>query len=418
MPDKKRIDVKDLRIGMYVAELDRPWLASDFLFQGFLIREEKDLVRIREVCDHVFIDVEKGDAPGGVEDDPTWVYDNLEEAPSHKPVTVDARTEFREEVSRAREARDRAGKYLDHIFHDARLGEIVRTDEAREVVAGLVETVSGNPNASLWLNSLRQRHQRVATHCMNVCVLAAAFARHLGYEQAQIEDIGVGALLHDIGILDVGTEIIEKAEPLTADERGEILKHPERGHVQVSATPGIGPMALNVIRHHHERINGQGYPSGLSGNDIPREALVVAVVDIYDNVTSDRPFAKAITPHGALSLLRQLGPEELGTDLVQEFIRCIGIYPAGSLVELANGAVGVVASHTQNSRLRPVVMLLIDPDGKTLPQRPMVNLDSLAKTDGSAGWQIDRVVSPGEYGLDLADVIDAYTSVSNESLDG
>jgi putative nucleotidyltransferase with HDIG domain len=407
MTIKKRVEVADLKIGMFVAELDRPWLESPFLFQGFTIKDEKDLKQLRETCRYVLIDVEKGDdapaSPG------RRAASGIAPGPTSRPRQDPPRVGFRQEIGRAVKARAKAGGFVSRVFHDVRLGESVNTGEAREVVSGLVKTVSANANASIWLTNLRRQHERTASHCMNVCVLALAFARHLGYDREELEAIGLGALLHDVGLMRTPREILDKPDTLTGEEFEVVKRHPMQGYNVMRLVRGLPAMALNVVRHHHERVNGKGYPEGLSGDDIPREALIVAIADVYDTVTSERPYGEPVPPHQALGMLRQAGPEEFGTDLVEQFMRCIGIYPVGSLVKFATGALGVVVSHTQRTRLRPVVMMLREADGSGYQRRPLVNLDALPDGVDASHWRIESIVNPDDHGIDLTEIAEAQS---------
>ncbi len=389
--NKKQLPVAQLQIGMYVAELDRPWLESDFLYQGFVIENDEQLTQLRRQCEYVFIDVELGD-------------DLVEEARAvpDKP-KAHSLERFERELERAADVRAKGTRVMEQLLEDARLGESVNTREAHTVVAELAASVASNANASLWLTNLQRAHERTAAHSMNTCVLSLAFARYLGYERAELEAIGLGALLHDIGLMRVPREILDKPGLLTDAEFDKIKQHPLEGYNVLRLMREVPPMALEIVRCHHERISGNGYPAGLSGADLPRAVLVVAIADVYDAMTSDSPAAEAILPHEALGVLRSVAATDFGVSLVEEFMRCMGIYPVGSLVRLANGSVAIVVSHTHQTRLRPVVMLLRNIDGTPCVNRAHINLDRLSEQE-QARWAIRGVVDPRKLGIDLTQI--------------
>lgn len=396
MMEAKKVNADDLRVGMYVARLDRPWLESPFLFQGFTIQDEQELKQLRETCDHVFIDMEKS---GDLD------VETLQSLPS---TSDEIKVEFKEELKRARSIRDQGMDLTSQLLKDERLGESLKSEQAREVVSELIVSLTNNPNAALWLTNLERQHEYLAAHSMDTCIVSVAFARHLGYDRQSLESIGMGALLHDIGLMRTPVEILEKPGALAEEEFEIVSRHPREGYNVLRLVPGMSEMALNVVRYHHERVDGRGYPYGLTDDDIPREALVVAIADAYDSLTTPRPYVdQPLSPHGALRRLREVAATDFGGDLIEQFMRCIGIYPVGSLVELTSGALAAVVSHTQRTRLSPVVMMLRDADGQPYKNRPLVNLDALVGGMDTDRWRILSVRDPAELGIDMAEIAEA-----------
>lgn len=408
----KRVDVGDLKLGMYVAELDRPWEDSPFLFQGFRIEEDSELRQLRDICQWVAIDPERG------YDGPALSSSPAPSSSSASSGAISTRSgasdplprepDLRKAVAPIYQSRQQATSYLDQMLQGIREGKPVDTASAAQVVDGLARSVQLNVNAAMWLNSLKQRHEHSANHCTNVAVVSLAFARHLGYEGQALIEIGIGALLHDVGLMRLPVALLDKPDRLTPEEEAQLREHPTVGKNILAQGGQISRTAMNIICHHHERINGKGYPAGLSGSQVPREALVVALADVYDAMTTDRPYRRSSSPHGTLNVLKQLSETDFGTDLVQEFMSCIGIYPISSVVQLNNGSIAMVVGHNRRTRLRPEVMVLKNAQGRMYKEWPLMDLDKrIAMKDGDQ-WQIMRVVSPKDFDVDVARVTEAY----------
>lgn len=409
---KLRIPVHLLRQGLYVAELDRPWVDTPFLFQGFRIHAEEDLETLRAYCALVYVDPERSDPDALAElQRDLGPRAAFAEAGDRRPagtaaVFGDARypdqEPFREHVQQAYEDRLQARRIIDAAMRDARLGRTIDVHGARELVEELVTTVSDDPSAALWLTNIKKQDEYTSIHCVNVCVLALAFGAHLGLERHELVRLGVGSLLHDVGKTRTPREILQKPGKLTPDEVAIIKRHPEDGYEIMSADARMSQEALEVIRLHHERLGGQGYPYGLSGDDIPRHALITAVADVYDAMTSDRVYRRAKPADQVLQDLYKNADARFGADLVQEFIRCVGVFPVGSVVELDSRAIGVVVASRPDTPLQPTVLLTRTPQGAPYEKRLLLNLSGERERDDAvAARRIRRAVTPAKAGIDL-----------------
>jgi len=392
----KKIPVSQLVLGMYVTELDRPWLESPFLFQGFAIESPDQLSALQECCQHVYIDEAR--ALGGPEEPQEGEADLT--LPGIKETAE--RSGFRLAVRRVLEYRQKLYPHLQRVMEDARLGKLMDARETRVMVQQLVELVAVNAQAALWLTNLKDRHSHTADHCFNTAVLAVAFGSHLGMPKDTLEQVGLGALLHDIGKMRTPVTILDKPGVLTEDEFDILKKHPVDGYQMLRKQGGFPPLALEVVHLHHERVGGQGYPFSLKGEEIPLHVRVVAVAEVYDDISSDRVYHDGIPAANCLNMMFHWAPRDFGEDLMQEFIRCIGIYPIGSLVELNTGALGIVMSSNPDSRLKPVVMLVRDREGRPYRRRPLLNLAAPGIHDGSFSWKVERVVDCKDYDIDPA----------------
>ena len=412
MSERKRVEVANLALGMYVAELDRPWIESPFLFQGFKIESDDDLKQLREVCAWVMVDEELSAADpkdktialamkmkdGNKPVRPTTIINWEAVAGDTRRVDVQAA------LNKSYEVRKQTREYVIKVFEDVRLGTSVNTVEAKQVVTTLVDVVTEHNDTLMWMTQLKQAHEYTMQHSVNVCILSLAFAHHLGYAKEQMQVIGLGALLHDIGKCKTPLSILDKPSKLTAEEFEQMRRHPLDGWNMVKDNRDVPHASLEIIKYHHERLSGRGYPEGIGGKELSTHVLMVAICDVYDAITSDRVYHHGIPAHEGLSAMYQLAPNEFGKELMQEFIRCIGIYPVGSLVELSTGALGIVMVNDPKNRLRPVLMLVRDPKGDFYMPRRYVSLSAQGDA-GGAKWNVLRIVDPKNYGINLQAIL-------------
>ena len=383
---------------MYVAELDRPWLDSPFLFQGFYIESPDQLAALKECCEYVYITEDSrstGGEPGSAHIADRTIPGVPETAGRHM---------FRQAVRRLLEYRQKLYPQLKKFLDDARLGHIMDSRDIRLLVQELVELVAVNSQAALWLTNLKDRHSNTADHCFNTMVLSVAFGTHLGMAKQMLEELGLGALLHDVGKMRTPVTILDKPGVLTEDEFDILKKHPLDGYQMLRKQGGYPTVTLEIVQLHHERIGGQGYPMGLKGSEIPQHVRIVALTEVYDDISSDRVYHDGIPAANCLNMMFHWAPRDFGEDLMQEFIRCIGIYPIGSLVELNTGALGIVMSSNPDSRLKPVVMLVRDREGRPYRRRPLLNLAAASHREGGFSWQVKRVVDCKDYDINPAHI--------------
>ena len=414
MLTKEKIDVADLKIGMYVCELDRPWLGSPFLFQGFPIRTADEIKALQDYCKFVFIDLELS-SEHIVEE--RAVANKAEHQFETKKLNIrfkqaepdlEVKTKLDVELKKAVELYHRTHAYIKSIWNDARMGIAIDIEEAREMAGEMVESIIKNENAMVWLAQLRQRDEYTTQHSLNVSVFSILFGRYLGLRKSQLKLLGFGALFHDIGKMRVPLEVLNKTEKLTADEMALLKEHPEHGRAILGGDEKVPSEVIDIAFTHHERFDGSGYPRGLSGEKIGRFVYIVSIVDVYDAVTSDRAYHMGISPHEALNLMYGSAPTSFPAELVEEFIRCLGIYPVGSLVELDTGEVGVVMTVNRKRKLRPILTLVLNRDKQPYPQYKMLNLD-IDTGEGKPQQGIKKILKSNAYGVDTQKVISECT---------
>jgi HD-GYP domain-containing protein (c-di-GMP phosphodiesterase class II) len=416
---RKKIPVSELRKGMYVAELDRPWIGTSFLFQGFEITGEDVIAELRRCCQFVFIDTELEAAAGTaarkpVSQTPSTTRRLSEQDPLAslefkllKKTAPSAHAEHRyrdeiplqDEMGNARKVESRSRELIYTIMDDVRLGRSLPTVEAKKVVAELVESVVRNPDALVWLTQLKNQDEYTALHSIRVCILALTFGRHLELPPEHLNVLGIGALLHDIGKLKIPDAILNKPARLTDAEYTIMKTHVPLGVALLENSPGIPAAAIEVTGRHHERYSGQGYISGYSGDNIGLFGMMGAIVDCYDAVTSDRSYQAGISAYDALALLYKGRNSDFHTGLVEQFIQCMGIYPIGSIVEMSSGSVGVVVSINRARRLKPMVALVLNADKQPYAPATVVDLFSSPLDGAGRPLEIKRILPAGTFDI-------------------
>ncbi|MBW3566708.1 MAG: HD-GYP domain-containing protein [Proteobacteria bacterium] len=405
---KKRVPVGDLDFGMFVAELDRPWLDSPFLFQGFVVEGTEELETLREVCDFVYVDTarslaflpEMRGAPASAvapEKLPARLRESALAARANDP------QRFARHYQEVIGLQKRAHLALVRLLDERRLGKLVHVEEIIEVVNDLTESILRNPNVALWLTKMREQDELNAAHSINTCILAVTFGRHLGLTRDVLEAIGLGAMLHDIGLNDPANDIIRSKIRLDEEDFKAVRRHPLDGMFSLKRLDDLPRITRDIIRWHHERIDGSGYPHGLKGEEIPQYVRIAGIADVYDAMTSDRAYRQAMQPPDALAEMSRDADSTFGKELVRSFIHCVGIYPVGSVVKLNNGAIAMVASTFPGVRLSPLVLVLKDSAGRHMSPRRMINLASMQE-NGKQTWSIDTAVDPVKHGINITSI--------------
>lgn len=406
---KVKVDANRLRLGMYVAELDRPWLGTPFMFQGFLIEEPDELQQLREVSRFVFVDDLRSSQQAEVQEAIRASMGSLRSGRVSR-ITVEfeewkGADKLRATLNRLNETVDRSRERMGKVLEDVRLGRSLQAEETRAVVSNLVDSVQRNPQTAQWMMLLRSQNEHIASHCMNVSVLATSFARYLGWGELLLNVVGEGGMLHDAGMSRIPQWVLEKPGPLTRVEFELVKKHTAYAAKLMSDARIHDPRVIEIVKHHHERMDGSGYPDSLRGNEIPAYVQVVAIADVYEAMTTDKPYEPALSASVALTRLHKRSDCHFSRQLVEAFIRNIGIYPLSSLIVLQNGSLGIVISSHEENRLKPVVLLIRDANGKAMYPRRMVNLAALEKMGASAGWSVDRIIDQHEAGIDVQKIL-------------
>lgn len=392
---------------MYVCRLDREWEGTPFLLQGIMIESQEDIALLAQYCKEVYVDTERGLAPDEAErprpGSPAVAAVKVE-AQLGRESYVDALS-LDDELPQAREAQKRVVEFASRMLDDVRDGRPISHQAVHAAVEPMVYSIVRNADAFLWLETLRERGSYDYAHALNCSALAAAFGRHVGFPQDVLAKLAMAGLLLDIGKLRVRPGLLDRAERLQGEELAEAKRHVDHCLAILDEDVTMPAYVRDMIRSHHERNDGSGYPAGLAGDEIPLLGRIAAVIDSYDAMTSDRAHQKGISRHAALQELYRQRDTLYSAEIVEQFLQCMGVYPTGSLVELSTGEVAVVMGQNSARRLRPKIMLLTDPAKGLLPTFRAVDLMAQAEGTGAGKvLQITGILEPGAYGLDPAEL--------------
>lgn len=397
---QKRVTIEQLKPGMYIHDLGTDWMSHAFIRSRFTLKDEAQIAKIREAgIRELYIDVSRG---LDVEDAPTRAeYERMIETGLQKVIAEapppPVKVSLREEMARAKDIHARTHTAVKSMMNDARMGASVTLETFEPLVAEMTSSMLRNSGALLSLGQLKDVDDYTFQHCVSVSTLMIALCRQLGLDAEATHEAALGALLHDVGKMKTPLEVLNKPGKFTDAEFAIMKKHPVDGHAMLIETPGIGEVPLMITLHHHERVDGSGYPHKLAKDSIPYTAQMAAIVDVYDAISSDRCYHKGMPPPEAVRKIFEWSKFHFNPDLVQAFVRCIGIYPVGALVRLESDRLAVVTEQNDANLIQPTVRVFFD----AKVRRPLVpETVDLARPLGHGGG--DRIVShedPAAWGV-------------------
>ncbi len=373
---KKIVSVSELRFGMYIAELDRPWTDTPFIFQGFILRNADQLGVLTKFCKSVMVDWERSELPA--------------------PQPARAQVPVEQEVQSAKIAYTNLQTAMREALAAVRANRALDARSLEQAVVSMTESVLRNPDAMLLFSRLREKGDYTQSHAIDVAVYMTSFGRFLQLPVERVSLLGYLGLMQDIGKLRVPDEIIAKRDRLTAMEYEQAKKHVEHSVDILRATHGLPSQLDELVTLHHERHDGSGYPKGLKGKDIGMLGSIAAIVDVFDALTTRRPYAEAVSPSTALSMLYKWRGTFFDAGLIEQFIRCIGIFPLGSVVELNSGEIGIVIAQNTEKRLQPRVMVIRDANGNPLKPQKLLDLSRSPKVSEDEVYRIKRTLEYGK----------------------
>ncbi len=388
----KKIKVEQLKQGMFIHDFNCGWLNHPFLTNSMKVNDEQIIQKVKDFgIREIYIDTDNGFDVG--------------EAPTEDEVQREIQTDInriiepekvnratvsiKEEIVRAKEIRNKAKETIHNIMEDVRFGKQIKTEEVGQVVDTMIDSIFRNQDALISLGRLKEKDEYTYMHSVSVGVLMLAFGRHLGFDMQVLKEVGIGAMLHDVGKMIVSQSLLNKEDKLTDEELVMLRKHAEYSRMLLGQTHGITETAITMAAQHHERVDGTGYPLGLKGEEISYYSKAVAIADVYDAMTSKRSYQDKYIPTEVLKKLYEWSSYHYDRNLVEQFIRCVGIYPVGTLVRMESDLVGVVLQHGEKSLLYPVVRIVYNAKYGSFVRVPYdLDLSQPSKKSGE-----DRIVS-------------------------
>lgn len=386
----KKINVSQLTIGMHLKEFCGSWMEHPFWRTAFILTDVKDIDAIlASSIKEVWIDCSKGlDVIAG--------ESSVSEAEAESQVEVAlelASKERREvapvsaavEIERATKICQQAKQAVVSMFEEARMGNTVDVGGAKQLVEEISDSVARNPGALISLARLKKVDDYTYMHSVAVCAMMVSLAKQLGLDEAQTRSAGLAGLMHDLGKALMPTDVLNKPGKLTNEEFDIIKTHPVEGHQMLIGSINVDPMVLDVCLHHHEKTDGSGYPKGLKGDEISLFAKMGAVCDVYDAITSNRPYKSGWDPAESLRKMAEWANGHFDPKVFQAFVKTMGIYPVGSLVRLTSGRIGVVMEQTGKSLTTPSVKVFFSTKSNMRIMPQVVDLSRPESTEKIAG---------------------------------
>lgn len=455
-----KISPDRLQPGMYIEELDRPWLETPLKFQGFRVRSLNEIQWIRDHCSFVVVDTGKSDStvlslvrrPNGPEpsSESALLKECLQQMVAHGPasrlvtstqpaatpppvpsqpraslggignllrrftsskskvtslqVAAEVRSDqemIREQVASANLTYQRAKKILLGVMDEIRAGGELDVPSVEKAIYPVIDSVLQSTDAMACVMRMKEADDYTYNHSLATSIWAVVFGKSLGFDKPNLQILGMGGLLLDIGKTRVPRELLVKQGALQPDEIAELRRHVDYSVEILRETGNIHPKVEQMVQTHHERHDGSGYPAGLRGHAIPVFGRIAGLVDTYDAMTSLRPVAPAQSTYNVMRALIEKADVLFQAEMIERFIRVVGIFPTASLVELNTGEVGIVVEQNPLRRLRPKVMLILDAKKQMRREFPVVDLGEMqADTSEADGVWILHGLEPGSFGID------------------
>ena len=391
---KKAVPVTLLKFGMYVHELDRPWTDTPFMFQGFVLQNEKQLETLKKFCKKVFVDPEKVDRK------------TEEEAVARAAAAVRGSTVYQEAVSveaelpRAERAYERSTVVVTEIARTVPAKGSIDSERTQQASQQITESVVRNPDAMTLLSKMQEKASGVLSRAVEVSVMMTVFGRFLQYAETQLHTLSMLGLLQDVGKLRLPAPMLNKTTSWLAPEQELFKSHVNHSVEILSKTSGLPPDFPGLASLHHERYDGTGYPRGLRGNAINLLGAIAGLVDAYDMLVAPPPWGENMTPSTALGVLYRNRGEKFTPGLVEQFIQCMGAFPVGSVIEMQSGEIGVVISQNPVKRLQPRVMLVRDAKGVPIKPHLVLDLTRGPKASDGEAYRIRRTLDSATVKID------------------
>ncbi|MBI5891606.1 MAG: HD-GYP domain-containing protein [Nitrosomonadales bacterium] len=394
----KKIRVSDIRTGMFIHEICGSWMDHPFWKKAFLLAASQDLKTLKSCgVQEVWIDTDKGLDVGSeaVLSTHEEARKKVEEELSKiaKEPQSEPRIPIHEELERARKLQARSKAAVTSMFHEVRMGNAIKVSEVAPLVDEISESITRNPEAFLNLARLKTKDDYTYMHSVAVCALMIALGKQLGLSGSDLKEVGLAGLLHDVGKMMIPDDVLNKPGKLSDEEFNIIKQHPRKGWEILHGSPEITPTALDVCLHHHERVDGTGYPDRISGELLTLFSRMGAVCDVYDALTSNRCYKNGWEPAETIRKMAEWRNGHFDERVFQAFVKTIGIYPSGTLVRLKSGRLAIVIEQTEKSLLTPVVKAFFSTKSNEPFLPELINLsksrESIVSAEDPVKWGFD-----------------------------
>ncbi|NQZ22347.1 MAG: HD-GYP domain-containing protein [Colwellia sp.] len=390
----KNISIDQLKPGMYVKSFsDNSNL--NIKSEGYISCQESITQLRKAKISHLVIVPEKEKQTVNIEK----VFAEIKTIPparEKKSPPIKPGLSLDNEIKKASSLYKNAKSLQEKILGQIKQKKSIEITDAQETTDAMVDSIFRNQDALTCMSRLQTKDSYLIEHSLNVSILMSVFAKHLGFERRLIQELALGAFLHDIGKVLLPNDMLSKRSALTAKEQNIIRSHVALGLKILEDSPSISYIAMNMVREHHERLDGSGYPKQLKGDEISQYGRMIAIIDSYDAMTSERPYRKSVHPINAFKTLISESPDRYDEELVEKFIQCMGVYPVGTLVKLNSGKLGLISRLNKQKPLHPYVRVFYNTRLNQAIPIEEINLSGSKYKD-----QIDCCIRPEEFNLNL-----------------
>jgi len=386
----KDIPINQLQLGMYVLSITTGKKSISIKSEGYISKAESIVRLTQSGVTRVVIDPSRTKASkiNSPKLEPTTKKN--EEKIKKKTVSLD------QEMKKANKLYADAKNLQQQILDDLSKGKTFKVKEVQESTDAIVDSIFRNQDALSCMSRLRLKNNYLIEHALNVSILMTIFCKHLAIERSLIEQIALGAFLHDIGKVLIPDHILNKPGKYTVSEFEEMKTHVSLGVKILEDTPDISHIVMSMVKEHHERLNGQGYPYQLKGDAISKYGRMIAIVDSYDAMTADRVYKSSMSPLKAFKNLIKEAPDSYDKELVEQFVQCLGLYPVGTLVKLNSGKLGLISKLNKSKPLQPFVRVFYNTRLNQAIAMKEIDLSKPKHND-----QIDCCIKPEEFNINL-----------------
>lgn len=425
----KKIKISQLIKGMYISRLDRPWIETSYPIEGFYIQTDEDIRKLSSLCQYVYIDVDLTrlrvdpmHLDMELEEGPKFTIEDVKEkisehasSPSSKPAKLRIkrpeklryidRVPFEKEFKTANKLYETLSHTAEEVLQEVSSGEPVNVKKVNLTASDMVDSIIRNPDAFLWLSRLKAKDTHTHNRSIRATIWGIAFGRYLSLSKQELNDLSIALLMSGIGKTRLPTELLEKSDYLTGAERAVYQKHINYSVKLLREMGSFSSNVINIVASYCERFDGSGYPGKLQGSQILFPAQIAGIVSYYEKITNHRDSSQSLDATRAMEHLYKLRDTRFQSELIEEFIQSIGIYPAGSLIELNSREIAVIVEQNEQHRLLPKVIILRDKDKTPVSKFKILDLSQFTGTDKHHP-KIINSIPLGSYDIDSQEILD------------